>query len=279
MTTNKVASWTGIPPNLVGNNLFKIDGFLSGIILAGILGLAFGATPTVMANKLVGGRGITGQPIPLLAHTEVWPKKRPLETSSERLERLDLKIFEEHPPTITAQTTPKMEEHITDQEVQTTTKLVEGKEKTSKPLKSKLISGKVVSPPSAINKPSEMTVKEAIPLPSTKERLLVRLRKDSSRLYIGKEYAFGDLTWGFRNATDEGIEFVVTNNENSTRTYYLPKASVEGVDALAEGSIVSPGQTLFGAIPISGLKKKKEVIITLQAIGFGDRKVKVNLPW
>lgn len=274
-----IKSWTGIPPKPVGNSSFTINRYLSGLILAGILGMVFGSAPTVLASKMIGGRGITGQEIPFLTHTEIWPKQRTLETPSERLERLDLKMLEEHIPEVAVLPTPEIKYKNVEKVVQPTDKTIlkSVKEKNSKPTSPKQVfreSGPVSSPA-----PLNPTLKKEIPLPIHTDGLLVRIRKDSSRIYIDKEFVFGDLTWGFRNATDEGVEFVVTNSDTSTRTYYLPQAIVEGNDSLLEGSVVSPGQTVFGAIPLSYLKNKKEITITLQAIGAGEKKVKVKLPW
>jgi|GEM_PF-3469530 len=279
--TKKIPSWTGIPPQSTGNSAFRINGFLSVIILAGTLGIAFGSTPIVFGNKSIGDQGLTGSVIPFVTHTEVWPKQKVVETFSERLDRLDLKILQEHVPEVVVEPTPKNEEPTTKEMVKPVGEKPPriNKGNTAKVIKVDPVPVKEGSPSSPMSKPKEVTHETEVPLPTQTDRLLIRIRKDSSRIYIDKEFVFGDLTWCFRNATDEGIEVLVTNDGNSTKTYYLPKATVGGIEALLEGSVLSPGQTLFGAIPVSGLKSKKEITIALQAVGFGEKKVKVNLQW
>ncbi len=109
--------------------------------------------------------------------------------------------------------------------------------------------------------------------------LLTRIRADPTRTYIDQEFTVGDLTWTFRNATDFGIEFLVTSRGEALKTYYFPKAVADGYESIMEGSILAPGQRVFGAIPYSGLKNKNDLRITLKTVGVADKKVKVNLSW
>ena len=106
-----------------------------------------------------------------------------------------------------------------------------------------------------------------------------RIRADPTRTYIDQEFIIGDLTWTFRNATDFGIEFLVTSRGEALKTYYFPKATADGFESIMEGSVLAPGQRIFGAIPYSELKKKTDLRITLQTVGVADKKVKVNLSW
>lgn len=111
------------------------------------------------------------------------------------------------------------------------------------------------------------------------ESLLTRVRKDPARIYIDLTIVAGDLSWTFRNASNEGIEFLVTNRNEAQRTYYLPKASTNGRDSIMEGGVVAPGQTVFGVIPGVNLRRQKELQVTLLAAGAPEKKVKVKLPW
>lgn len=111
------------------------------------------------------------------------------------------------------------------------------------------------------------------------ESLLDRIRKDPNRIYVDEEFTVGDLSWAFRNATDFGIEFLISSRNEALKTYYFPKASVDGYETIMEGSVLAPGQRIFGVIPYTGLKNKDELRITLQSGGGVDKKVKVKLSW
>lgn len=150
------------------------------------------------------------------------------------------------------------------------------------PAKSK-IPAKVIKESALKNEADQQTVAsvtEVIPVPKPiPPPLLTQIRNDPTRTYIDQEFIVGDLTWTFRNATDLGVEFLITSRGEASKTYYFPKAIADGNESIMEGSILAPGQRVFGAIPYSGLKKKKDLHITLQTVGVADKKVKVNLSW
>jgi hypothetical protein len=285
MALKKIVSWTGIPPKLTAQSPLIKDGLWVGIIIAGALGLVLGVTPGLLANKMVGGKGISGPTIPQITHHDVWPKKKASETEVERFERLDLKVLGEKIPEVAApQRTEVKESIIVEGSQQVIKKSHKPKEKTAPkrkepPSKTNVVSEKDVALPVFVDNQEKTITKEAITPSKVKEPLLTRIRKDSSRLYVDKVFKFGNLTWEFRNATNEGIEFLVTNNENSTKTYYMPKATSEGIESIMEGAVVSPGQSVFGVIPFRNLNNRQEITLTLQAIGFGDKKVRITLPW
>lgn len=165
------------------------------------------------------------------------------------------------------------ETQVNPEPIKTETKLLKGKKIVSS--KQRIIA-KTLKEQHADG--SKSTDGPAVPNPVTAS-LLTRIRTDPTRTYIDKDFIIGDLTWTFRNATDFGVEFLVTSRGEALKTYYFPKAIADGYESIMEGSILAPGQRVFGAIPHSGLKKKTDLRITLKTVGVADKKVKVNLSW
>lgn len=151
------------------------------------------------------------------------------------------------------------------------------------PLKKKVVA-KIIKPDPLEDKVLVVPTKDdsqdvSIAPSNQKISLLTLIRNDPNRIYIDQEFIVGDLTWLFRNATDSGIEILVTNRNESLRTYYFPKVIVDGSESVMEGRVLAPGQKVFGVIPYSDLRKKDELRITLKTVGMADKKVKVNLIW
>jgi len=280
-TRNAVKSWTVLPPSLPPRGpVPALARFLAIVFGTSVLGFGVGSIASSSPTNAGGELKMFGRNYPSPTHREVWPKVKLEETIDEKMERLGLTMLEPKPtttsPEIPLTATGVVEPTKVDPVLLVKTQKVKQTSKRNEKPQDHPTSTATKS--IIVDIPQQTESEVEVPQPVT-ESLLSKIRKSPSRIYLDQSFTLGELTWTFRNATDEGVEFLVTNRSEATRTYYMPRIVADGQESIMEGSVVAPGQTVFGVFPAEKLKQRKELRLTLQAAGTAEKKVKVNLPW